>query len=68
MKHTKEKIQALLDELGSVKEVAERLGYSAARYLTIYIQRQGWKIEKTFTVIDRKKKQNFKLVDREDYE
>ena len=54
-KHSKEKIQALLDSLGSVKAVAARLGYSAARNLTIYIQRNGWKIEKTFKVIDRKK-------------
>lgn len=67
-KHSKEKIQELLDQLGSVKAVAARLGYSAARYLTIYIQRQGWKIQKTFTVRDRKKKQNFKLVDRLEYE
>ena len=55
MKHTKEKIQALLDSLGSVKAVSEKLGYRSARNLTIYIQRNGWKIEKTFKVIDRKK-------------
>lgn len=61
MKHSKESIQSLLDELGSVKAVAAKLGYSAARYLTIYIQRQGWKI-------DKKREKVLRIVDREEHE
>tara|TARA_R110000824_G_scaffold194375_1_gene376979 strand:- start:2147 stop:2317 length:171 start_codon:yes stop_codon:yes gene_type:complete len=52
MKHTKEKLQLMLDEHGTLKAVAEILGYSSQKYLSTYINRNGWRAEKTIRLVD----------------